>query len=266
MPENDWKEYVRRDEMDWLEDETADPPEWLEESIQNRLDMGQKDYWNHINLLNFNLLSREKDTLAFEVVLSLKTFLEKPELTLHVENIAIYENDDPVAWNDGKRTGPGPGASILRGPFDFTFTLGEPIPSVRYTGDVKVTVDEIPLKFTSFEISVLGIDSSFEVLAPVNPIRVAPGSQEEPDEDKLSSQDVSSAVWEVLLGLWTKDGKYIDLKGRPSSQYVGTNPEDNSADGSVGRSYPYVVDPETVTAVNLAGTRVELGKLKLVTE
>lgn len=265
MPEDSWKEYVRKDETSHYVDNGMEIPEWMEESVQNRLNMGQKDYWNHHAQLNFCLLSREKDTLTFEVDMELKNLLEKPELTLHVENIAIYEDsDEPIIWQDGKRTGPKPEIPVLSGPFDFRFTLEKCVPSIRYTGNVKVTVENIPLEFTGFEFSVLDMDGSYKVLAPVNPVRVSTDSREK-NKDLLDDHAVTAAMRKVLLGVWTKDGKYVDFENCVGSQSLITNPKDNSATGSVGRAYPYVTDPAAVTAVNLGGTRVELGTLNRVT-
>ena len=59
-----------------------------------------------------------------------------------------------------------------------------------------------------------------------------------------------------LRGLWTEDGAYVDLTGT----------EAGGAGASVSRSYPYPIDPATVTAVDIAGTRVELSELKRLDE
>lgn len=97
LPEKDWKTYVRKDEerhcKELAEQEgrsVEDCTEGLEQSVQRLLDMGQTDYWNHINLLNFPLVSREKDTLLFEVWLSFKNYLKQPEITLHLELSLIH--------------------------------------------------------------------------------------------------------------------------------------------------------------------------------
>ena len=127
--------------------------ELVEQSIQNMLDMGQADYWNHVNVLNFPLVSREKDTLTFEVWMSFKDYLKQPKLTLRLENIATYEDGkgDRVTWHDGKRTGPGPKDVILKGPMEFTFQLENILPAAAYTGDVRITAEDIPFRLTDFE-------------------------------------------------------------------------------------------------------------------
>ena len=272
LPEEDWKEYLRKDEehhykelaeMEGMEDYQ----EGMEQSIQNLLDMGQADYWNHVNILNFPLVSREKDTLTFEVWMSFKDYLKQPEITLHLENIATYEDGKGnVTWHDGKRTGPGPKDVILKGPMDFTFTLENILPPINYTGDVKITAEKVPLRFTGVEISAFDVNVDYEVLTPVNMIHVTkPGEPEpKPDSDKLAHEDVSKALHGIVQGLWTKDGAYVDLSQRGGSSSMGTSP-DGTCDGNVGVGYAYPMDPAAVTAVKLGETRVELAKLTPVT-
>ena len=60
------------------------------------------------------------------------------------------------------------------------------------------------------------------------------------------------AVLDSLWGLWTEDGSYVDLRSMGGST-GGT---------SVSHDYPYPIDPATVTAVDVAGTRVELSQLE----
>lgn len=266
LPEKDWKEYLRKDEEAHGEGLSK---EGLERSIQNFLDMGQADYWNHVNVLNFPLVGREKDTLLFEAWMSFKDYLKQPEITLHLENIATYEDGkgDRVIWQDGKRTGPGPKTTILKGPVDFTFKLENILPATTYTGDVKVTAEGIPFRFTGLEIGPFELNAGYEVLAPVNFIRVTrPGEAEaSPDPDKLDHQTVSKALHGAIQGLWTKDGKYVDLSQRGGGSSMLTSP-DGTCDGDVGVSYAYPIDPATVVAVDIGGTRVELAKLKPAAE
>ena len=269
LPEEDWKKYVQEDEERGFAETGSGSQELLEQSVQNMLDMGQADYWNHVNILNFPLVSREKDTLTFEVWMSFKDYLKQPEITLHLENIATYEDGkgDRVTWHDGKRTGPGPKDTILKGPMDFTFTLEEPIRPIHYKGDVSVTAEEIPFQFTEFEISVFDMNLGYEVLAPANPIHVTrPGEPEpEQDPDKLNDRDVTKAIHGIVQGLWTKDGTFVDLSQQGGSSSMTTSQE-GVCGGGVGVVYPHPIDPAAVTAVKLGGTRVELSKLTPVTE
>lgn len=269
LPEKDWKDYVRKDVERGFAEVGGGTQELVEQSIQNMLDMGQADYWNHVNVLNFPLVSREKDTLTFEVWMSFKDYLKQPKLTLRLENIATYEDGkgDRVTWHDGKRTGPGPKDVILKGPMEFTFQLENILPAAAYTGDVRITAEDIPFRLTDFEISPFEVNVDYEVLAPVNSIRVTkPGEPEpQPDQDKLDHQDVRKAVLKLIQGLWTKDGKYVDLSQRGGGSSMGTSP-DGTCDGDVGVSYAYPIDPATVVAVDIGGTRVELAKLKPAAE
>ena len=266
LPEKDWKGYVRKDEEAHGEGLSK---ELLEQSIQNMLDMGQTDYWNHINVLNFPLVSREKDTLTFEVWMSFKDYVKQPKLTLRLENIATYEdgNGDGVTWQDGKRTGPGPKDVILKGPIEFTFQLENVLPAAQYTGDVKVTADKIPFRFTGFEVGPFEVNVDYETLAPVNSAHVTrPGEAEpQPDPDKLDHQDVSKALHKVIQGLWTKDGKFVDLSQRGGGSSMSTS-KDGTCDGSVGVTYAYPIDPAQIVAVDIAGTRVELSELTRLDE
>ena len=266
LPEKDWKEYVRKDEESHGEGLSK---ELLEQSVQNMLDMGQADYWNHVNILNFPLVSREKDTLTFEAWMSFKDYLKQPEITLHLENIATYVDGkgDRVTWHDGKRTGPGPKDVILKGPMDFTFQLENVLSAARYTGGVKVTADKIPFRFTGLEVGPFELNADYEVQTPVNAIHVTrPGEAEpQPDPDKLAHEDVTKALHGIIQGLWTKDGTFVDLSQRGGGSSMSTS-ADGTCDGDVGVSYAYPIDPAAVTAVKLGGTRVELSQLTPVAE
>lgn len=268
LPEEDWREYLRKDEEAHGEGLSK---ELLEKSIQNFLDMGQAGYWNRVNVLNFPLVSREKDTLTFEAWMSFKDYLKQPEITLHLENIATYEDGkgDKVIWQDGKRTGPGPKDVILKGPFDFTFTLEEPILPMHYQGAVPITEEGIPFRFTGFKMGVFQMDVDYDLLAQMNPVRVtrpegAPPAPA-PDPDKLSEESVRKVLHGIIKGLWTKDGVYVDLSQWGGSLSLITS-EDGTANGSLGVTYPYPIDPAGVAAVDLNGTRVELGSLKPAAE
>nr|WP_325300878.1 hypothetical protein [uncultured Oscillibacter sp.] len=268
LPEEDWREYLRKDEEAHGEGLSK---ELLEKSIQNFLDMGQAGYWNRVNVLNFPLVSREKDTLTFEAWMSFKDYLKQPEITLHLENIATYEDGkgDKVIWQDGKRTGPGPKDVILKGPFDFTFTLEEPILPMHYQGAVPITEEGIPFRFTGFKMGVFQMDVDYDLLAQMNPVRVtrpegAPPAPA-PDPDKLSEESVRKVLHGIIKGLWTKDGVYVDLSQQGGGLSLITS-EDGTANGSLGVTYPYPIDPAGVAAVDLNGTRVELGSLKPAAE
>ncbi len=253
LPEAQRKDYLRKE----LGARGKYTPEELEKQVQTYLER-KPSYFRP----GFSLRSREGDTLTFDVGMFLKSHVEQPELTLHMENIAIYEeSEDPtVRWQDGKRTGPGPGVSVLKGPFDFTFTLEKALLPVRYTGAVEVTQDKLPLRFTAFELSALDMELGYEVLTPVNPIQVTkPGA---PAPEKPDNESVRKLLRQAVQGLWTKEGKYVDCSQGGGSLSLSTNQDGSQAHGSLGVTYPYPIDPASVTAVNLGGTRVELSALK----
>lgn len=201
--------------------------------------------------------------------MSFEDYLEKPELTLRLENIATYEDGkgDHVIWQDGKRTGPGPKHVILKGPMEFTFQLENVLPAARYTGDVKISADKVPLRFTNFAIGPFELNADYAVPAPVGFTPASkPGQPEpQPNPDKLSDQDVTKALYRVIQGLWTKDGKYLDLSQRGGGMGMTTS-QDGTVKGNAGVSYPYPIDPAAVTAVKLGETRVELSGWKLQAE
>ena len=122
-----------------------DSQELLERSVQNRMDLGQAGYWNHVCLLSFHLIDRTENTLTFETFMAFKDYLEQPEITLRLKNIATYvDGKGAVTWHDSERTGPGPDVTFLRGPMDFTFTLGEPIRPIHYQGPFPPRSTESP--------------------------------------------------------------------------------------------------------------------------
>ncbi len=260
LPEEQRRNYLRT----YFTEERDCPPEKLEERVQDYMEMVPSYFY-----LGFSQPAREGNTLTWEASMALKDYAEQPELTLHLENIAIYEKaeraeDQTVSWLDGVRSGPGPDIPVLRGPFDFTFTLGEPILSIQYEGDVEVTAEEVPFRFTDFEIGVFDMDLSYEVLAPMNPISVArPDEPEpEPDPDKLDEMAVRGTLHTIIRGLWTEDGEYVDFENMPSGTSLTMGPNGEDPGGNVGRNYPHPIDPATVTAVDLNGVRVELSKLE----
>jgi len=268
LPEEQLREYLRGDALAQFERLGETPtPEKVEEHIRFYMDLEPPFLYPL-----FDLRSREGDTLTFDIGMPLDAYVDQPELTLHVENIAIYEyvekvEDRGVSWLDGVRSGPEPEIPVLRGPFDFTFTLEKPILSIQYEGDAEVTAEDIPFRFTDFEIGVFDMDLSYEVLAPMNAIHVTrPGEPEpEPDPDKLDEMAVRGTLHTIIRGLWTEDGEYVDFENMPSGMSLTMGPNGEDPGGNVGRNYPHPIDPATVTAVKLGETRVELSELERLT-
>lgn len=267
LPEDQLREYFRKDALVQMEASEETPtPEKVEEHIRFYTEL-EPPFLYPI----FDLRDQEGDTLTFDIGMPLNAYVEQPELTLHVENIAIYEKVEDAAskgvqWQDGVRSGPEPEIPVLRGPFDFTFTLEEPIPPIQYKGNVKVTAEDIPFRFTGFRISAFDMDLAYEVLAPVEITRPEEYDRlKQLNPDKLYYQDVTKAQQEVFQGLWTDDGGYVDLSQRGGVSSMVTTP-DGAVEGNAGVSYPHPIDPATVTAVKLGGIRVELRELERLDE
>ena len=259
LPEDQRRDYLHKELAEWFDPATED----LEEKVQRYMEMMPSHF-----SIGFSQPSREGNVLTWEASMMLKAYVEHPELTLHIENIAIYEDsDEPVTWQDGVRSGPKPEIPVLKGPFDFTFTLDEPILPIRCEGEVDVTYEEIPFRFTGFEIGVFDMNLDYEVLAPVNPVHVTrPGEPEpEPDPDKLDSMSVRKTLRGTIQGLWTRDGKYVDCSQQGGNMTMSTSRDGTKTSGSVGSLYPHPIDPATVAALDLAGTRVDLSELEQLT-
>lgn len=207
----------------------------------------------------FQLLSREDDTLTFELWTNLGPYVERPELTLHLENLSFYQHD----------------GFHIPGPIEFTFTLEKTIPAVYYkSGGPEVTMGttpplrKVPMRFTDFAFSSTGVDMSFLVLAPVDMtmrLEYRYDPEDSKESDPLRIADINLALWDGPLGIWTEDGSYVDLT---KSGGVSTGGSE-----SWGRfriysrfSYPYPIDPAAVTALDIAGVRVKLSELERTTE
>ena len=124
-----------------------------EAEIRKRAEEGYKRNYG----LDFQLIEREGDILTFEVHTFLLPYVERPEMTLHMEKLSFFGDDK----------------FHIDGPFDFTFTLEKTVPAIRYEGGkVEVTLGkpplpEIPLRFTEFQLSTSELMITGEVLVPV---------------------------------------------------------------------------------------------------
>ena len=246
LRDDQWKEYT----WNMLEESYADDPEMTpeqaEKEIQARLDKGQDGGMLLIpeerkgNTLNFQI-----NEPLFESRWFTKT--KQPVLTLHLEDLASSDSPDKV---------------LLKGPVDFTFTVKKQVPPIQYTGaDAKITLGEtkkVPTRFTAFRLTALSLTASCEILAPLD----EPKAGEKPDPDKLSFTDLNLANLESSWGLWLKDGTYVDATQMGGGGSGGKHGETFKLDYI--RDFPYPIDPAAVTAVDIGGTRVELGKLERV--
>lgn len=205
----------------------------------------------------FQLLSREDDTLIFELWTNLGPYVERPELTLHLENLSFYQHD----------------GFYIPGPIEFTFTLGKTIPTAYYKNGPEVTMGttpplrKVPMRFTDFAFSSTEVDMSFLVLAPVDMtmrLEYRYDPEDSKESDPLRIADINFALWDGPLGIWTEDGSYVDLT---RSGGVSSGGESWGRLHIYARfSYPYPIDPAAVTALDIGGVRVELGELERTTE
>ena len=241
LRDDQWREYTRN----LLAESCAEmgmSPEETEKTIQAELAKGQK------GSMMLSPEARKGNTLSFQSndgLFCSRWFTEtkQPELTLHLENLAPYDSRDKV---------------FLKGPFDFTFRLEKLIPPVQYEGaDVKATVMDVPLHFTGFQISALALTAYFD--DPLDSLRPQPGETLTPEQQSKLHKvmvDTWSASVESVRGLWTKDGSYVDL----------SNTDCSGGSSYITKNLLYPLDPAAVTAVDVAGTRVELSGLKPVTK
>lgn len=232
LRQDQWEAYTRsRWEQFYAETEPDMSPEQAEAAIQAKLDEGDQG-------VLLDVLGREGDVLTLETAYSLSAGLfpeaEQPEMTLYLENIAAYADGEEGVPRESV-----PDEVILKGPFTFTFTLERPaLPlSIRYdAANAEMPPLEIPYRFIGFELSTTGLTAFYRAQDP----KELPGPGE------------VLALTDSLRGLWTEDGTYVDL----------TSTESGGAGSSVSRSYPYPIDPAAVTAVDIAGARVELSGLE----
>ena len=230
------------------------PPEKLEQMAQDQL---AGDLFTLQQ--SFKLIRREGDKLFFEVTLPLADYVERPELTLHIETLATYEEGKgtAVTTGDGERTGPGPDVVFLNGPYDFTFTLDKKLQPVIYEGTASLTAEDIPLEVFRIKLTASAVEA--DCWSPASIKYLFSPDQEAGNPDRTYIEDEQAQAMGPQ-GLWLEDGSYVDFSDMRKS-FTMSETLDGSA-GELGCRYPHVVDPCAVTAVNLGGTRVELRDLE----
>ncbi len=249
MPEEQWKAYVENK----VESESASlSKEKRDQWLQYLMEQGQTGELRP----SLHLASREGDTVQLTASMILDPYLEKPEITLHIKNVEITGQG---AEQPGTRSGD----YLLKGPFEFTFTLDKVLPSVKYEGDLQAAIKKRPVRITSASISPtqISVGYALDVKGTVNVIHR--GQDPVPGATNL---DMDKDLNMRLEGVWTRDGKYLTCSGF-AIQSVTTAPKNGEPiTGHLGQDFPYPIDPAAVTAVDISGTRVELAKLKPAAE
>lgn len=207
--------------------------------------------------------SRQEDgTLTLAVYANLYDYVEMPELTLHIENLSTYREEEN---GDGFYTSEiGPDGTVttdhevndpfLPGPFNFTFTLDKKLSPVSYGGDIDATYENIPVRLSKITVRAFQVDAYGEVLAPMDP------TGEDPDKVHVSMEQ---SIAMSINGLWTEDGDYVETVGATAFNIAA---EDGQSDCEMHNSPLHVVDPATVTALSIGGKRVELSELERLSE
>lgn len=229
LPEEQWKTYAKskvENQAVGLSKEEQD--QWF----QYLMEQGQTMVLNP----NLSVASREGNTVQLRASMSLDDYLEKPELTLHIENLEI-------TGQAMEQPGTRKGTYLLKGPFEFTFTLDNMLPSVNYEGNLKMTFNQIPLRITKVSVTPKQVTVGYAL-----------DTKDPAAEEKLSAS---------VKGVWTKDGKYVDCSGSMGLSGTMFSGDGEFISGDWNRSFPYPMDPASVTALDISDTRVELGKLSL---
>lgn len=257
MRRDQLEDYTRR-EVESRYAEMELPPEKLEQMAQEQL---AGDLFTFQQ--SFNLIRREGDKLFFEAALPLADYVERPELTLHIETLATYEEGKGtvVTAGGGERTGPGPDVVFLNGPYDFTFTLDKKLQPVIYEGEAALTAENIPLEVSRIKLTASAVE--VDCWSPASIQYLFSPDEEAGDPDRTYVKEEQAQAMGPQ-GLWLEDGSYVDFSEMRKS-FTMAETLDGTA-GGLGCRYPHVVDPYAVTAVNLGGTRVELRDLERRTE
>lgn len=200
--------------------------------VQSQLSRGEPRLMHRFQLIR----GGGKETLIMSV--SGLDYVEKPELTVHLENLAIYRKGD-IYWtkpDDGFKP-----VFTLSGPYDFTFTLTKRLQPRLYKGPADVTVNGIPIEIEEITVTAFGAKLQY-------------GAK----QADITSQQLEPIR---LTGVWTKDGKFVEAAGIGENRAFDALKDVANAQGLVSNSHPGLVDPADVTAVSLGGIRIDLNKL-----
>ena len=203
-----------------------------DEKVQAQLSQGEPRLMHRFQLIR----GGGKETLFMSV--SGLDYVERPELTVHLENLAVYQKGDTY-WTkpeDGFKP-----VFTLSGPYDFTFTLTKRLQPRLYKGPADVTVNGIPIEIKEITVTAFGAKLGYEAKR-----EDTTGRQLEPIR---------------LTGVWTKDGKFVKAAGAGENRAFDALKDVANAQGLVSNSHPGLLDPADVTAVSLGDIRIDLNKL-----
>ncbi len=262
MAEHQREEYLRKEIAQIHANSHIDSTvEEREERVRSSLEDPYEPYLHPV----VRMARQEDGTLILQVMAALYDYVEDPELTLHIENLATYKveegdgdgtpriftsqiSPDGTVTTDQELNEP-----FLKGPFDFTFTLDNKLSPISYAGDIDATYENIPLRVSKITVTAFQVWANVDLLALYDP------SGEDPDKLHISlEQNLAMS----LNGLWTKDGEYVECIGGTAFSVD----ENGNADGEMRGNPVHVIDPAQVTAVCIGGKRVELSELTRLDE
>ncbi len=248
LAENQRETYVRseREERDRLLAETRTPStkEEMDARVKEALSHGEPELFHLPTLVR----SGGKDRLLVSV--SILPYVEKPELTVHMESLVLFRNAEGKYWSrpyEGYEP-----LTLAAGPFDFTFTVEKYAKPLVYTGAVDITVAGIPVQVQKVTVTAFGAEAECETLQKLDLQNDYTNETKKLDPVRLN-------------GVWTKDGQLLKgiWDGRRGGGIFTPDPRLSKAWVTTGNTHPYAIDPASVTAVDLGGVRIDLSKLTL---
>lgn len=244
LAEGQREAYVRSGTVELAESRAPLTQAELDAKVRDQLRRGEPALFHLPRLVR----DGGKDRLLLSV--SVLPYVEKPELTVHIESLALFQNAEGKYWSrpyDGYEP-----LVLAAGPFDFTFTAEKHQRPLVYTGAVDVTVEGIPVRVQKVTVTAFNAQVEYETLRKLDL-----------ENDYLNETKKLEPV--RLSGVWTRDGR--PLKGAAEGSMGGDIFTPDARLGkawvTTGNTHPYAIDPASVTAVEIGGIRVDLSKLTL---
>lgn len=223
---------------------TPSTKEEMDAQVKEALGRGEPGLFHLPTLVR----SGGKDQLLVSV--SVLPYVEKPELTVHMESLVLYKNAEGKYWPrsyDGYEP-----LTLVSGPFDFTFTAEKHLKPLVYTGAVDVTAAGIPVQVQKVTVTAFDAEAECETLQKLDLQNDYTNETKKLDPVRLN-------------GVWTKDGQLLKgtMDGRMGGGIFTPDPRLEKAWVSTSNTHPYAIDPASVTAVDLGGVRIDLNRLTL---